>query len=132
MSDELIAALTAIVTLLGLRVEYSNRQLGKQMDSLAKDVASVRDPDLKEVRNDTRKLTTMHQHPDDYGFGSREVNAKVDRMFGEQTKMEVAISELCEVVKSSIATSEGLMQTIRDSMLQRSKLMRSLEEERER
>lgn len=129
MSEELIAALAALISLLGVRMEYAMRQLSHKMDLLKAEVDAIRNPDIVGVREETRKLVTMHEHADDYGFGSKEMLANQDRAFKEVTRSEQAMLDLIETVRENVAASKSMIDVLRDSMLQRSKLIRKIEGE---
>ena len=129
MSSELIAALAALISLLGVRMEYAMRQLSHKLDLLRAEVDAIRDPDIVGVRNETRKLITMHEHADDFGFGSKEMLSKQNSIYGQLTKNEQAMLDLVETVRENVAASKAMIDVLRDSMVQRSRLMRQLDDD---
>ena len=135
VNAELLAAvcsvLTAAIGLFAIKLGGWIKQLTAKLDAIATEIAAIRDPDIAGVRDQTTKLVTMHEHADLYQFGSGDVLKKTDQIFEQLSKSELSMLELVEVVKAQQASSNALIETIRQSMVQRSRLLQTLDVENE-
>lgn len=120
-----LGAIMAAITAVGARIQLSHNEMvgrtknmsdditrvgenvqknGDNVDEIEAKITSITDANerhdkaLEKNSKDTAKLLTMHEHPDDYDFGSAKTNETVDRV-------AIEVRTTSDLVRDSTAAS---------------------------
>lgn len=105
-----LATAAAALALIGFRVEVSRNQILREL----KPVWSK----LQEVFSQVDETLDMHRHPEDSEFGTKETNARLNRIHVRMDEQEKGSRELNDLIRDNTRAQRELTAVIRHSLAQ--------------
>ncbi|KKL66057.1 hypothetical protein LCGC14_2148810 [marine sediment metagenome] len=95
----------SVLALISLRFEHGRKQLVRLLEESRKEAMAV-----KKI---TEKCLSMHQHPDDSGFGTKRTNEDLGTILDRMEQDREARREIDILVKENTRATRDLILTIR-------------------
>ena len=97
--------IAAVLSVLGIRWEHGRKQI----------VSSIEGVNMKvvDINNKVSRLLTMHEHPDDSGFGSARTNETLSRIEAHQMSVLEDLRKTNILMRESTAATKDLVKFLR-------------------
>jgi hypothetical protein len=88
--------------------------MGVRQESMLRLVRGVEDRTLRQVMEKIEELRVMHEHPDDYNFGSRETNRLLKESIEQERLSHAALTKCCDAMTKQTNAVNELVRVIRE------------------
>lgn len=95
--------------------------MGIRQESIFGLMKTVQGKTLLQVIEKIEELRIMHEHPDDYGFGSKETNRLLRESIEQERISHEALSECCAAMTKQTNAVNELVRVMRDDASNKSR-----------